>query len=456
MSQPRDATLFEHLTPREREVLDLLRLGLTDREIAARLEITPQGASYHVSQIIGRLGVRNRHEASTWPEQPPWWLRTLALSRSWRTFAHQFPTPLNWAAQVASLFVFAVVLGGLVLLAFLLFRSGGAEERPRNIIVFQHGADLWVASVDGATPPQQITAGIPRVEYSGYVRRPHGAMDIYYLADEGKKDENGTPGRSLYRIALGRGAKEQLLFLPGLTPASVAPDGKHVLYTNKDGVMLLDLASGKTTQVVSTSCPPGPPGCPHYTSAHWSPNGNMAAGFREFLEGGPLVLFRPFESPAKQAVLGQVAQGFSWSPDGRQVCTWTQQGVTGASMLVYDTSSGRLSADILGALGLGRARLANAFGCAWSKDGRFAAGYNLNFDSLSGQIAILDKDFNVIERSDPIEYLNSVDSWLADGAVVFSRAARPQPAPIAPGIYRPGGGVSDLLATGDTILDVIP
>src|SRR5574341_2340299 len=54
----------DELTPREREVLDLVRLGLTNEEIAERLGISLDGAKYHVSQILSRLGVTTREEAA--------------------------------------------------------------------------------------------------------------------------------------------------------------------------------------------------------------------------------------------------------------------------------------------------------------------------------------------------------------------------------------------------------
>jgi DNA-binding CsgD family transcriptional regulator len=52
------------LTVREREVVALLAQGLTDREIAGRLFVSPKTASHHVSAILGKLGVRRRTEAS--------------------------------------------------------------------------------------------------------------------------------------------------------------------------------------------------------------------------------------------------------------------------------------------------------------------------------------------------------------------------------------------------------
>ncbi len=52
------------LTTREAEVLRLLAAGLTDREIAASLTISPRTVETHVSSILHKLGARNRAEAA--------------------------------------------------------------------------------------------------------------------------------------------------------------------------------------------------------------------------------------------------------------------------------------------------------------------------------------------------------------------------------------------------------
>jgi DNA-binding NarL/FixJ family response regulator len=52
------------LTDREREVLSLLATGMSNREIAAALFITPKTASVHVSNILGKLGATSRTEAA--------------------------------------------------------------------------------------------------------------------------------------------------------------------------------------------------------------------------------------------------------------------------------------------------------------------------------------------------------------------------------------------------------
>ncbi len=49
---------------REREVLRLLSEGMTDREIAAGLAISPRTVESHVGSLLRKLGVRNRAEAA--------------------------------------------------------------------------------------------------------------------------------------------------------------------------------------------------------------------------------------------------------------------------------------------------------------------------------------------------------------------------------------------------------
>ena len=54
----------ESLSPRLRQVLDLLSQGLSNDEIATRLHLSPNTVKFYVRDLYQRLGVRNRIEAS--------------------------------------------------------------------------------------------------------------------------------------------------------------------------------------------------------------------------------------------------------------------------------------------------------------------------------------------------------------------------------------------------------
>jgi DNA-binding NarL/FixJ family response regulator len=53
----------ESLSSREMEVLTMLAEGMTNREIASRLEISEHTVKFHVSSILGKLGATSRGEA---------------------------------------------------------------------------------------------------------------------------------------------------------------------------------------------------------------------------------------------------------------------------------------------------------------------------------------------------------------------------------------------------------
>lgn len=60
-----EAGFIDAPTPREMEVLEMLAEGLSNKQIAARLEISEHTAKFHVNSLLGKLHAGNRAEAVT-------------------------------------------------------------------------------------------------------------------------------------------------------------------------------------------------------------------------------------------------------------------------------------------------------------------------------------------------------------------------------------------------------
>ena len=57
------------LSGREVDVLELAARGLTTRQIADRLVISPKTADHHIQHIYGKIGVKTRAAAALWAMQ---------------------------------------------------------------------------------------------------------------------------------------------------------------------------------------------------------------------------------------------------------------------------------------------------------------------------------------------------------------------------------------------------
>jgi DNA-binding CsgD family transcriptional regulator len=57
------------LTVREREVLKLIGLGATNREIADKLIISEHTVKSHLRSILNKLNIRNRQQAAVYAER---------------------------------------------------------------------------------------------------------------------------------------------------------------------------------------------------------------------------------------------------------------------------------------------------------------------------------------------------------------------------------------------------
>ena len=63
-ARPRETDVFSDLTAREIAVLELLSLGLSNRDIADRLHLAEKTVKHHMTNILQKLQVRSRTEAA--------------------------------------------------------------------------------------------------------------------------------------------------------------------------------------------------------------------------------------------------------------------------------------------------------------------------------------------------------------------------------------------------------
>ena len=117
---------FEDVRPRERElndrqrqILGLIERGHTNREIAAMLGISMDGAKWHVSEILTKLGLASREEAADYWRWRQGWAQPLR-----RLLRATVGLPgFKWAAAVGSAAVVSAAFG------YAIFASS-ADDAP--------------------------------------------------------------------------------------------------------------------------------------------------------------------------------------------------------------------------------------------------------------------------------------------------------------------------------------
>jgi ABC-type amino acid transport substrate-binding protein len=120
------------------EVADLVRDGLTNREIAARLFLSERTVEGHVAQICSKLGVRSRLQIATWVleqegRQPSTPTDQVSVPTAPRAVARRRPRARVWIPAVVGL----ILALGAVPVAFSLRTQ--AKPQPLTISTYQAG-----------------------------------------------------------------------------------------------------------------------------------------------------------------------------------------------------------------------------------------------------------------------------------------------------------------------------
>jgi DNA-binding CsgD family transcriptional regulator len=182
------------LTPRQQDVLKLLAAGKTNREIGEALGMTLDGAKFHVSEVIAKLGVATREEAAEW-----WRAERGIGSRSADAIHGLFGIGvLKWATvPVAAAVGIVAVFGAL--------NGGASEPDPKEHpgwvagdrddgVLWLRGAG-WPVGIETAVEAQHIIVGTVEAISEG---RPGAGMFVIHRIGTVRVDEViATRGDSL-------------------------------------------------------------------------------------------------------------------------------------------------------------------------------------------------------------------------------------------------------------------
>lgn len=144
-------------TPRQREVLDFLRAGRSNAEIAEALGISLQGAKWHVTEILTKLQAESREEAADY------WRRYHGLApRFGRVFRGVLGIgTVKWALVAGGL---AAAAAGAVVVAVVLSQlgdEGAPADQPDVTSTAAPSASSSPSATASATPATPAATGTP-------------------------------------------------------------------------------------------------------------------------------------------------------------------------------------------------------------------------------------------------------------------------------------------------------
>ena len=340
-------------------MLDELRKGRSNPEIAQTLGISRDGAKFHVSGILGKLGVTNRFEAAAW-ERPriPWWRIAVPAFIAW---------PFNnlwWgagakvaatAAVTATVAAFAIP-EGLGLFVTSPSPTGQdlsyvpAEPRDYSYVTAEQMVrmtDEPSVDVAGAWSPDcsrivfASDRDSPRDEFDIYVMNADGT-GVVNLSDSSRVDKRPAWSPDGTRIAF----------------ASVLDRKSDIYVMNEDGTNLTNLTQA-----------PGRNGYPD-----WSPDGQRIL-FTGSRDGNTEIYAVNADGTGQTNLTDHPAMDHwaRWSPDGRRIVFASDRDGDRKSAEFVRPSEVHTQVYVMNADGSGVTRLTDSstpdFAPHWSPDG---------------------------------------------------------------------------------------
>ena len=308
-------------------MLDLLREGLTNEQVAERLGISTDGAKYHVSQILSKLGVASREEAAAWrPEAArPWWAAGLAML-GWPLRR----LSLAAAAKATGALVLLGTAAGIALLAWALLATEGTDDgaapaaaTPPGRIAFASYRDgdyeIYLINADGSGETRLTDDPEDYADISPSWS-PGGEMLVFLRAVSAERlgvyvmDADGSNRRHLADMA-GYGGHQAIF----------TPDGRSVVYgcaaiLDRPGPTSAGLCSVNVDGSGSVSLFTPPTYLAQARPSGWSRDGRLLAYTEDDLRFTRVYVAGPDGAGRRRLVEGLgYSSGGVWSPDGRSI-----------------------------------------------------------------------------------------------------------------------------------------
>jgi DNA-binding CsgD family transcriptional regulator len=390
----------QSLTARQQEVLALLARRHTNGEIAEALGISLSAAKWHVSEIIGVLGVDTREEAADWWREQnglPARLRRGGLG-VWGLFAVR-PVAMGLAA--------VAIIAALAIVAALLWQGGDDEAVPATD---DETPTLSPSPTANAATPTASPTPDPFLAYQTYPVPGRDEVFVYtvFVKWEGSTEQT-WPIRSVVvqDLATGRlignwkysgrdlgypigavvgkehvvvathssltrynldGSGERLLFQlrapQSLADVAVSPDGRLLAVTSNcvttcvplNAVTFFDIATGQQIGQVTQSSPgfEGFAGDVWQLSWHGDGSGVWVIG-ATYTHGGGGRAFVGIDGEVEPYLADD--WGFStWSPSGRYLADGAPQvgcmREGGRALRITDMDTGQVVANVTGEAGV--------------------------------------------------------------------------------------------------------
>ena len=143
------------LTPAEWRVLEELQIGGTNAEIAVRLGVSPDAVKYHISNMLGKLDLADRHGLAAWSPEPR--ARRLAGLLTVPSTFSSLGRPLLWAGGALSAVAVAVLVASL-----LIALGDDAADTPSPTATAPVATPTPSVTATTAVSPTATTESTPR------------------------------------------------------------------------------------------------------------------------------------------------------------------------------------------------------------------------------------------------------------------------------------------------------